>query len=543
LDAIEKAVRNALEKGDAEDKNFRRRVYVSARHALEKSMAGKRLTQALADEKFSRLSEVAASIESEFSVAEEAEDFVPLGRRSYEAVAPQVDGIALDVDDKAEEAVIAEAAPDFESLAETEAEPGPAMIEDAVTSLEPDPEPQAAALEAIVTELAPQSAEKLEKSAKKPHSRKKSSKKSTVEEIPPIVEVSDPGSDLFEKSEPDWKEVSLQGKYDTDPEPQPEAAPAAEQEAEEPRAHEAETDPGPDMPAPDMPALEPHDDSEQDQEDLRALDDVRFEDVNPFDENELSAKTAEAGTPEPAEEIKYEVRPAAAAEAETLASPDMARQRPELRRGWAFLFILITLLAFFVMALWIAFTTGALKIRGASKEPVDTSITVAPADQPAPVVDKAAPAPAADDWLMIFRPDNPGDMVVDPTIKADITGQGPLAKLRIEPAQSTTGDAAVVFSIGEGILQQLAGKKAVFDIVAAADKGSPTQISVLCDFAGLGDCGRKRYQIDDATSDNLFQIEFPSGAPQGAGEIILNPDVDGKGRSLEIYAIKVRVAN
>ena len=77
----------------------------------------------------------------------------------------------------------------------------------------------------------------------------------------------------------------------------------------------------------------------------------------------------------------------------------------------------------------------------------------------------------------------------------------------------------MVFSIGEGILQQLAGKKAVFDIVAAADKGSPTQISVLCGFAGLGDCGRKRYQIDDATSDNLFQIEFPAGAPQGAGGV------------------------
>ena len=145
--------------------------------------------------------------------------------------------------------------------------------------------------------------------------------------------------------------------------------------------------------------------------------------------------------------------------------------------------------------------------------------------------------------MIIFGPDNPGDLVVDPTIKADINGQGPLARLRIEPAPSVTGEEAVVFSIGEGILQQVAGKKAVFDIVAAADKGRPTQVSVLCDFAGLGDCGRKRYQIDDATSDNLFQIEFPSGSPQGAGQIILNPDVDGKGRALEIYAIKVRVAN
>ena len=536
MDAIEKAVRNALEKGDAEDKNFRRRVYVSARHALEKSMKGKRLTQALADEKFSRLSEVAAGIETEFSAAEEAEDYVPQGRRSYEAAAPEVDEIALDVAAEAEEAVIAGEAPALDAAPEPEAEPAQAVIEEAVTSFEPEPDPNAAALEAIVGELEPQPAEK---PPKKPYSRKKSAKKSALEEIPPVIETSDPGPDLFEESEPDWKEVSLPGRYDTVPEPDAEQVPAASPEPETP---EAEPEPGP-----DLPVDEPKDDSEQDLDDLRALDDVRFEDVNPFGESEPGAKTGDAGTLAPvdetADEQQYEVRPAAVAEIEQSAAPDKPRQRPELQRGWAFLFILITLLAFFVMALWIAFTTGALKIRSAPNDVADNSVTVAPADQPAPAVEKPAAAPVSDDWLMIFRPDNPGDMVVDPTIKADITGQGPLSRLRIEPAPSATGDAAVVFSIGEGILQQLAGKKAVFDIVAAADKGSPTQISVLCDFAGLGDCGRKRYQIDDATSDNLFQIEFPAGAPQGAGEFILNPDVDGKGRALIIYAIKVRVAN
>ncbi len=540
MDAIEKAVRNALEKGDAEDKNFRRRVYVSARHALEKSMKGKKLTQRLADEKFSRLSEVAASIETEFSAAEEAEDYVSQSRRSYEAAAPLVDQVAENVKVETEEAVIAEEAPAAETAFEPEMEQAQQVIEEALTSLEPEPAgPQAAALEAIVAELTPQPAEK---PAKKPNSRKKSAKKSVVEAVAPAVETSDAGPDLFEQSEPDWKEVSLPGQYDTLPEPEAEKTPAV---TEEPHAVELSTREA--EPGPDLPAEEPHDDSEQDLEDLRALDGVRIDNIDPFDGYEAAAKARDAGTQstagEPADEQQYEVRPAAVAETEAALSPDKVRQRPELRRGWAFLFILITLLAFFVMALWIAFTTGALKIRGASGEAPDISVTVAPVDQPVPAVEKPALAPVSDDWLMIFRPDNPGDLVVDPTIKADINGQGPLAKLRIEPAPSTTGDAAVVFAIGEGVLQQVAGKKAVFDIVAAADKGKPTQISVLCDFAGLGDCGRKRYQIDDATSDNLFQIEFPAGAPQGAGEIILNPDVDGKGRALDIYAIKVRVVN
>ena len=530
MDAIEKAVRNALEKGDAEDKNFRRRVYVSARHALEKSMQGKRLTQALADEKFSRLSEVAAGIESEFSVAEEADDYLPQGRRSYEAAAPQVDGAAEEEAAELEEAVIAEAAPESESQRQPEA------VEEAVTFAHPDPDARAAELEAIGAELTPQAFVEPEK-PKKPHSRRKSAKNIAVEEAPVVIDAPAAGEDLFDKSEPDWKEVSLPATYDAEPERASEPAAAEELGQKEFGAPITET-----VPAPVLPADEPEDFSEQDIDDLRALDEARSEGADPFATNRAESEISGAGPSEPDDGPTYEVRPAAAAEAEA-AAPAEVRQRTELRRGWAFLFILITLLAFFVMALWIAFTTGALKIRSAADAPAVETVAVAPADEPQPAAEKPAAPPVSDDWLMIFRPDNPGDLVVDPTIKADITGQGPLARLRIEPASTTTGDAAVVFAIGEGILQQLAGKKAVFDIVAAADKGKPTQISVMCDFAGLGDCGRKRYQIDDATSDNLFQIEFPAGAPQGAGEFILNPDVDGKGRALIIYAIKVRVAN
>jgi hypothetical protein len=533
LDAIEKAVRNALEKGDAEDKNFRRRVYVSARHALENSMKGKKIAQRIADDKFARLSEVAASIESEFSIAEEAEDYLPQGRRSYEAAAPLVD--------EAEELAAAEAiltdpvAGELVSTAvpEPEYEPEPAVIEEAEPlefsqSAElPEAEPVAEVTEPVA---AP------EKPAKKSNTRKKSTKKSAIEEIVAPAPAVSSGTDLFGKSEPVWDDVSIAPTYAEEPSAEPDTASSMSEEL----PATADPEPALDLDPPvSLPMDEPSDDSEEDLEDLHKLDAVSLNNVNPPVE-EIAARA-------PAEEAesdeRYEVRPAAVSEPDQPVVQKAAKPGSEPRRGWAFLFILTTLLAFFVMALWIAFSTGALKIRSAADAPPVETVTVAPADEPAPAPEAAAPAPVSDDWLMIFRPDNPGDLVVDPTIKADIKGQGPLARLRIEPAPSTTGDAAVVFSIGQGILQQLAGKKAVFDIVAAADKGKPTQISVLCDFSGLGDCGRKRYQIDDATSDNLFQIEFPAGTPDGAGEFILNPDVDGKGRALEIYAIKVRVAN
>jgi hypothetical protein len=538
LDAIEKAVRNALEKGDAEDKNFRRRVYVSARHALEKSMTGKKIAQRIADEKFARLSEVAAGIESEFSIAEEAEDYMPQGRRSYEAAAPLVDEVT---EFAVTDAVVADPAPE-----EPETAPGPEPLAEPAKIEVAEPlefsqaveiaEPELEAEPVIEPEAAP------EKPAKKSSARKRSAKKAAIVEVAAPDPVVAGGTDLFGKTEPVWDDVSIPPTYEEEPSAEPEAAPGLSEDL--PAA--AEPEPSLDLELPeDVPVDEPSDHSEEDLEDLHKLDGVGIEEAAPPAEPEPAVALEEISARAPAEEAdsdeRYEVRPAAVTEPDLPAAHKSAAAEP--RRGWAFLFILTTLLAFFIMALWIAFSTGALKVRSAAEAPPAETVTVAPADQPAPAVDAAAPAPVADDWLMIFRPDNPGDLVVDPTIKADIKGQGPLARLRIEPAPSTTGDAAVVFSIGQGILQQVAGKKAVFDIVAAADKGKPTQISVLCDFAGLGDCGRKRYQIDDATSDNLFQIEFPAGTPEGAGEFILNPDVDGKGRALEIYAIKVRVAN
>ena len=386
---------------------------------------------------------------------------------------------------------------------------------------------------------------------------RKSRKKIAETPIEAPVVSSAPIVDLFGHSEPIWEEVSLAV--------QPEPVTLREEDAE--IAADGPADPEAELPMDLESADDPHAElaeaDEFDTADLARLDGVEEpsepDDAEPLvnahlpphDEPSIESAPVSELTDEIVSEKHFEVRPAAIADEvpssveSKIESAGTRAIRDEPRRGWAFLFILVTLLAFLVMGVWIAFSTGSLKLRGIDAEAPDNTVVIAPQDQPiAPVETAQNTAPAADnDWLMIFRPDNPGDLVVDPTISAKVTGTGPLAHLRIEPASSAAGDASVVFEIGKGILEQIAGKNVVFDIVAAADDDKPTQISILCDFAGLGDCGRKRYQIDGVTSDNLFQIEFPAGTPTGDGEIILNPDVDGKGRALEIYAIKVRVAN
>ena len=558
MDAIEKAVRNALEKGDAGDTNFRRRVYVSARSALEKSMSGRKLAQSTVDERFSRLAEIAAMIESEFQPAAGAFEYQAPGRRVYEAPAPLVEeGLRLSETDEARESV---SVPDVEAGgdpgehavradAPAEVNPGAGAVE------EPQPHSETAGGEITPVRV------------RKP--RKSTAKKAAKPEMaaePLAVDAESPAPDLFGEPQPVWDEVSIGNEEGSETAPGgspagvadelalPEAGPVGEiSDGESAEEH--------DLLLADLP--EERDESEESgRADLERLDGA----PSGFVTDEASAALPvgaefEHDGPEPAASLfndpvathaRLEVRPLEDI-ADKPPEPNVVAQRAagasgEPRRGWAFLFILCTLLAFFVMGLWIAYSTGALKIRGMAQTGSDTAVRVDPQDAPAEPVAPAAetatvPDAPPDEWLMIFNPDNPGELVVEPTIRAEVSGQGPLAHLRIESASDTKGEAAVVFSIGQGILEQIAGKNVVFDIVAAADDGAPTQMSIVCDFAGLGDCGRKRYQVDAATSDNLFQIEFPAGAPQGSGRIVLNPDVDGKGRALEIYAIKVRVAN
>ncbi|MCC2688931.1 MAG: hypothetical protein K0S21_1734 [Rhizobiaceae bacterium] len=104
-----------------------------------------------------------------------------------------------------------------------------------------------------------------------------------------------------------------------------------------------------------------------------------------------------------------------------------------------------------------------------------------------------------------------------------------------------SGGDAVIFDVGQGVLEQIAGRKAVFDIVARAAEGKETQISVDCNFGELGDCGRKRYEVGYEKSEYLFEVDLPENRPGAAGSIAVNSDFDNQGKAVDIYEIRVSV--
>ena len=217
------------------------------------------------------------------------------------------------------------------------------------------------------------------------------------------------------------------------------------------------------------------------------------------------------------------------------------------RRRFARVFVTATLVAILAIGGWWVVDGGLL--RSAAER--DTSVP----NPPATVEDEdyrpdaatggnSAPAlPQAVDadrnWITVFDPADPTSATAAGDSVAEVVQSGDAPYLR---ARSGASGSAVVFDVGQGVLEQLSGKTAVFVIDAGIEEGKPTQIAVDCNFGNLGDCGRKRYVVDQDRGDFLFEVIFDDQGPGAAGSIAIIPDVEGEGRAVDIYAIRVSVS-
>ncbi|HEY4192497.1 MAG TPA: hypothetical protein VGM46_07605, partial [Mesorhizobium sp.] len=123
--------------------------------------------------------------------------------------------------------------------------------------------------------------------------------------------------------------------------------------------------------------------------------------------------------------------------------------------------------------------------------------------------------------------------------KAEVMQDDTGSFLRI---RSGASGSAISFDVGQGILEKLAGKHAVFDVLARSEDGKDTQISIDCNFGDMGDCGRKRYAVGHERNEYLFDVTFPDKHPGAAGTIAINSDFDRQGKAVDIYEIRVSAA-
>jgi len=229
---------------------------------------------------------------------------------------------------------------------------------------------------------------------------------------------------------------------------------------------------------------------------------------------------------------------APAAQAQDRTS-DRAAEKPRRSRGrWGTVAGLFSFLIIVGLAIWAAAEFGLLNLPddGAQPQASGTPQT-APGSGTEGEPRKPGEEEALENWIVVFSPDDPTSVAARPGATAEIVEGGEKA-IRISSGPS---GAAVRFDVGQGILERIAGKHAVFDIVARTGDGPETQMSVTCDFGALGECGRNRYVVGTQRAEFLFQMDVPSAAPAGAGVIEIQSDVANAGKAVEIVQIRVSV--
>lgn len=117
------------------------------------------------------------------------------------------------------------------------------------------------------------------------------------------------------------------------------------------------------------------------------------------------------------------------------------------------------------------------------------------------------------------------------------TGQA--TALRVEGGGSD--EDALIVPISQSQLSELAGLPFTVAVRASSTAEGGAALLVTCDFAGLGDCGSRRYQVEATAGDLLFAGRMGDGPPEGDGEIRISlPD---SGSEVDLLSVVLLVGD
>ncbi|MBB6486573.1 hypothetical protein [Rhizobium lusitanum] len=257
-----------------------------------------------------------------------------------------------------------------------------------------------------------------------------------------------------------------------------------------------------------------------------------------------------------------DVRPAAAAPASARTmnfKPERAAVRRKPRKFFSRLLVFCILLTFLGVGAWWIKTSGVFM----SAAQRDTSVRNPPAhvdsqdfsgnnseDDTADEDDNSGPANPglavidpqnrfSEEWIEVLKPTDAAKVKAGAQAKAENVSENEGPAVRITSLSSGPDGSASV-EIPTNVLQQVVGKSSTIALTLQSTSDAPTQITVECDFGTLGRCGRHRFTASRQKTDALFQLRFDGAkAPTASGRLIINSDVDGKARGINVYAIRV----
>ncbi|KQR77869.1 hypothetical protein [Rhizobium sp. Leaf341] len=216
---------------------------------------------------------------------------------------------------------------------------------------------------------------------------------------------------------------------------------------------------------------------------------------------------------------------------------------PRRRRGRggriaSILMVVAVLVAAVGSATWWVLSTGLLERPEGQPGPPPT-VAAEDFDGGAGLRTLGAQAGFTADWVDLYLPTAPSGVTPGARVRTDVVRDEGGARLRITSGASD-GSGNVAIEVPASALQRMAGQTSTLALSVQSADGKPTQFSVECDFASLGDCGRHRFTVNDEKSDMLFKITFDRTlSPNGPGRLLINSDVTANGGGLDLYAIRL----
>nr|WP_316652064.1 hypothetical protein [uncultured Gellertiella sp.] len=217
--------------------------------------------------------------------------------------------------------------------------------------------------------------------------------------------------------------------------------------------------------------------------------------------------------------------------------------RPGRRGGITRLFVSVMVLAFVAMAGWWAYTSGlfltpAERDTSVANPPAAVSEEDVPEDRSLPPQTVNSANSFSSDWIEIFRPGDadrvqPGSLA---TARLTTTGDGQVVRIT---SGSSAPEAAVRLLLPQDSVALAGEHQATLAISLRSASDATVDVTVDCEFGGAATCERHRFTVTSQRTDALVQL-LPATARQGgAPALVINSDVEGKGRGVDLIAVRL----
>lgn len=253
---------------------------------------------------------------------------------------------------------------------------------------------------------------------------------------------------------------------------------------------------------------------------------------------ERRAPSFDVETPEPVRATAHDVEP----QPEVIHLPPERAIKPRRKSRWkARAFALVTLAAFGAAGWWWVQSTGLTlpkAVRDGSVPNPPPTVKEADFDGAKQLKSLSRQGGYGDEWTKLFEAGKSKSFTAgsQATAKVEQSGSGPYLAI----TSATPGlDGSVSIELPQDVIAAMQGKTSnIALMLEGGDK--PVQVTVECEFGGLGNCGRHRFLLSENKTDLMFDVQVKGdGAADGSGRLVINADAGGEGNSVKLFSIHV----